>query len=85
MRPVFIVLINLLLLGCAQTKVDSFLDLSYQERYNFEKTIVWAPGLQLGTQQILESTLVESTDLDSVWQVHVCIYIENAPTDFSLY
>ena len=51
--------INLLLLGCAETKVDSFLDPLYQEGYNFEKTVVWAPGLQLGTQQILESKLVE--------------------------
>lgn len=58
--------INLLLLGCALTKVDSFLDPLYQEGYNFEKTMVWAPGLQLGTQQILESTLVENLDTNGV-------------------
>ena len=46
MSLAFIVLINILLLGCAQTKVDSLLDPVYQEGYNFEKTMAWASGSQ---------------------------------------
>ena len=66
MRPVIIVLINLLLLGVRRPRLIVFWAPLYQEGYNFEKTMVWAPGLQLGTQQILESTLVENLDTNGV-------------------